>query len=464
MFTLEIVDGPATGLRANLGAGQKLTVGRLEENDVVVSRDLTVSRRHFQLICGRSGDTCTVLDWESSHGTWLNDDRLERMVPRPIEQGDVVRAGHSVFRVVKLGGPPRKKVAPDAAASDRGLSSPPPPAPEPPPARSAPVRSAPVPAAPVQSSPPAPEPSPAPAPRPAAPAPAAVPEPVAEQPAAPPTIPPERGIPAAAPPAAAREEIADPDDTVLQGRKPDGADDDESDAGEFAPPAPAESPAPPPSRVSEPPTMEIAAASGPTMEIDAAPAADAGFDAGGETGEIPAGLADLPFRDESVADSLGRAGLKTASAGESHAATLAALRDDTPDDALKFLAAALPPADAVRWAVRCVRAAAGDGPSRGDAAALDAAGRWADDPTEANRRACESTAGSAASGGAAANCAAAAFFSGDTIGPAGGPTLPPPPGMAAKTLHRALRKAADTHPDAAGEGCERFFALASDAT
>ncbi len=95
-----------------------------------------------------------------------------------------------------------------------------------------------------------------------------------------------------------------------------------------------------------------------------------------------------------------------------------ALRVHPPlaEDAIRFLAAALPKREAVWWALGCVRSAFPK-PVPQAARAIAAADAWVKEPTEANRRACGEAA-SAADYGTAPGClAAAAFLSGGSLAP-----------------------------------------------
>src|SRR5947207_8585656 len=56
-------------------------------------------------------------------------------------------------------------------------------------------------------------------------------------------------------------------------------------------------------------------------------------------------------------------------------------------DAVRFLASALPKAEAVWWACQCVRQAAGSNLSPKHEAAVAAAEKWVKDPSDGNRRA-----------------------------------------------------------------------------
>jgi serine phosphatase RsbU (regulator of sigma subunit) len=63
------------------------SIGRAPGQDVVL-RDPVVSRQHAVIV--REGDTCTVVDQNSTHGTFLNGVRVQRAVLAP---GDVLQMG-----------------------------------------------------------------------------------------------------------------------------------------------------------------------------------------------------------------------------------------------------------------------------------------------------------------------------------------------------------------------------------
>ena len=60
------------------------SIGRSPSQDVVLS-DAFVSRRHAVIV--RDGTAYTLIDQESSHGTFLNAERVQRMALKP---GDVI--------------------------------------------------------------------------------------------------------------------------------------------------------------------------------------------------------------------------------------------------------------------------------------------------------------------------------------------------------------------------------------
>ncbi|MBV9123838.1 MAG: hypothetical protein JO112_10815 [Planctomycetes bacterium] len=94
-------------------------------------------------------------------------------------------------------------------------------------------------------------------------------------------------------------------------------------------------------------------------------------------------------------------------------------------DALRFLAHALPKAEAVRWACLCTRSVLGPQPEAPSAAALQAAEQWVAEPSEENRRAAQATAAAAGYDTPAGCAAMAAFWSGGSLGPPNTPVIPP---------------------------------------
>jgi hypothetical protein len=129
-------------------------------------------------------------------------------------------------------------------------------------------------------------------------------------------------------------------------------------------------------------------------------------------------------------------------------------------DAVRFLAHALPKREAVWWACLCARQVSGGGPPAKEAAALQAAEKWAADPSEDNRRAALPAA-EAAELATPAGCAAmAAFWSGGSLAPPSAPAVPPGEhltahGVAGAVLLAAVRR----EPEKAAEKYRKFLAL-----
>ncbi len=145
--------------------------------------------------------------------------------------------------------------------------------------------------------------------------------------------------------------------------------------------------------------------------------------------------------------------------GDSPAAFFAKLRaEGAVDDALIFVAQALPRLQAVRWACDCAREG---GHARGpaDEEALAAAAAWLRDPSEELRRAAQSAAERAEFKSAEAFAALAAFWSGGSIAPAQSPhAVPAPPNLCGKAAYAAAALAATRgEPRSIGERKDRFL-------
>jgi hypothetical protein len=127
-------------------------------------------------------------------------------------------------------------------------------------------------------------------------------------------------------------------------------------------------------------------------------------------------------------------------------------------DAVRFLAFALPKREAVWWAWVCARRAAGSEPVPNVQAVLAATERWIAQPSEEHRRAVMPAA-EAAGVGTPAGCAGiAAFFSGGSMGPPGTPVVPPGPLLTAKSVAASIILAAvATEPDKADEKFTAFL-------
>ena len=104
--------------------------------------------------------------------------------------------------------------------------------------------------------------------------------------------------------------------------------------------------------------------------------------------------------------------------------------------AVRLVAAAMPPHNAVGWACRCIRSQCVL--SELDEQALAAADRWAVDPTETHRRETQAIAERLDYGTAAAWAAMAAFWSGGSLTPAEAPPVPPPDDLLPQAIVAAL--------------------------
>ncbi|WP_372894668.1 FHA domain-containing protein [Stieleria sp.] len=93
-IVLEIIAGAYAGRKKALRAPLVLVVGRGESADWILSDDTTMSSRHFEVSVTQDG--CFVTDLNSTNGTTVDGERISQ---RPLDDGNEIRAGSTVFRV-----------------------------------------------------------------------------------------------------------------------------------------------------------------------------------------------------------------------------------------------------------------------------------------------------------------------------------------------------------------------------
>lgn len=103
-------------------------------------------------------------------------------------------------------------------------------------------------------------------------------------------------------------------------------------------------------------------------------------------------------------------------------------------DAVRFVAHALPKREAVWWALLCAREAAGDAPPPEVKASLDATDLWVRHPGDEQRRAAMAAAQKATFQTPAGCAGLAAFLSGGSLSVPGQPEVPPGPFLTAKAV------------------------------
>jgi hypothetical protein len=91
---LEIASGPSAGRKVLLRSDQTVRVGRTNEAEFCVSQDAYLSSVHFSLRC--DADACRLEDLESTHGTFVNG---ERVLAAALNDGDTISAGKTAFKV-----------------------------------------------------------------------------------------------------------------------------------------------------------------------------------------------------------------------------------------------------------------------------------------------------------------------------------------------------------------------------
>jgi serine/threonine-protein kinase len=93
--SLAVTAGPNEGLAVDFDRHDRFVVGRSKHTSVrFPQKDPYLSRFHFVLEV--NPPLCRVTDLNSRNGTFVNDQRVERA---DLRDGDVVRAGHTRFRI-----------------------------------------------------------------------------------------------------------------------------------------------------------------------------------------------------------------------------------------------------------------------------------------------------------------------------------------------------------------------------
>jgi hypothetical protein len=133
-----------------------------------------------------------------------------------------------------------------------------------------------------------------------------------------------------------------------------------------------------------------------------------------------------------------------------------------PEDAIRFLAAALPRREAVAWGYTCVKAALPKTLPEPAAKALAAVEAWLKDPSEANRRAAGAAAELAGYGTASGCLAAGAFWSGGSLAPPNLPPVPPRDDLTGQAVAGALLLAAVTDLPTAAATRQKFLAAGAE--
>jgi hypothetical protein len=126
-------------------------------------------------------------------------------------------------------------------------------------------------------------------------------------------------------------------------------------------------------------------------------------------------------------------------------------------DAIRFLAFALPKREAIWWAARCARSAGAAALPLEQQAALQVAERWCLAPTEELRRAAMAASEKAQLKSPAGCAALAVFFSGGSLAPPDVPVVPPAEDLTARTVVGAVLMAAVVNePEKAEQKYQRF--------
>jgi hypothetical protein len=131
------------------------------------------------------------------------------------------------------------------------------------------------------------------------------------------------------------------------------------------------------------------------------------------------------------------------------------------DDAIRFLASALPKREAVFWGILCVKHAIAK-PAPEAAKAIAAAEAWVKDQSESTRRAAESAAEAAGYSTPAGCLAAASFWSGGSIAPPHLAPVPPKDELTASAVAGAILLASIAAPGGPELAKAKFVSLGAD--
>lgn len=133
------------------------------------------------------------------------------------------------------------------------------------------------------------------------------------------------------------------------------------------------------------------------------------------------------------------------------------------EDAIRFLAVALPKRESVWWGLVCIREVMKKIPDE-QAKALAAAERWVKDPNESNRRAAGTAAELAEYNNPPGTLAAGVFWSAGSLAPPNVPPVPPREEFTGLAVAGALLLASVTDPEAVDTTRSRFLTIGSDVT
>ena len=115
-FEFVIRSGRDAGRTVTVSAGQTITLGRLQGCDVVVD-DESASRRHCTITA--RDESCVVADLQSANGTFVNE---KRIAMQPLQRGDRLRVGSTVFELVDASAQPSVSAASTQPGSAASLS------------------------------------------------------------------------------------------------------------------------------------------------------------------------------------------------------------------------------------------------------------------------------------------------------------------------------------------------------
>jgi pSer/pThr/pTyr-binding forkhead associated (FHA) protein len=91
---LEFLGGPEDGRIVRL-SGDRVTVGRREDNDVQIFSDGALSRQHAYIF--RKEGRFWIEDRKSSFGTWVEGERVPVQTAAPMNDGSLIRLARTLL-------------------------------------------------------------------------------------------------------------------------------------------------------------------------------------------------------------------------------------------------------------------------------------------------------------------------------------------------------------------------------
>lgn len=108
MATLIITGGPATGQQFALEDHRLVLIGR-DEKCTFQILDEQISRRHMQVRLNEDGEGHSAIDFGSSNGVFINDNRITDETQ--LTDGDAIRLGATEFVYSAIDSPDAKTIS-----------------------------------------------------------------------------------------------------------------------------------------------------------------------------------------------------------------------------------------------------------------------------------------------------------------------------------------------------------------
>lgn len=100
-----------------------LSIGRAPDNQLIID-DPEVAAHHAEIKPSSDGAAHLVIDQSSTHGTFVNEERLPIYTPRPLNRGDVIRIGslHFTYETTSITNPYESTYAASSPSYERTVA------------------------------------------------------------------------------------------------------------------------------------------------------------------------------------------------------------------------------------------------------------------------------------------------------------------------------------------------------